>query len=432
MTARPGSGLLAEIGFEEALVQALGALGVREAYGVSGGAIAALWHAMSASPWRVCHFRHESGAAFAATEASLAAGRPVVVFTTTGPGLTNVLTGITAARSEGAQVILISAVTAPGGHGRHAIQETSPFTMPAEFYTPGAIFDHAAILDTPAALAACLQEVARGLARRQGYVAHLAVPMSHRLPCTVRPERIERAAASPSTVDVERAIALLAGDSFAIWLGFGARAAAGDVARFVERSGAPVFCTPRAKGVLPETHPQFIGVTGIGGHDSVAAWVVACKPARILVLGSRLGEASSMWDARFVPRCGFVHVDVDPDVPGRVYRDVETSAIIADIGAFLRAMLARWPERRGPALPCGPPVTAALSLPHTRHVRPEILMDAVQRQVIDRGSEMVFAESGHAFIWATHRLRFATPGRFRVSTGVGAMGHAACGVVGAA
>src|SRR5690348_2034012 len=83
-----------------ALVEMLSRLGVQQAYGVSGGAMAALWDALSASRLGVFHMRHETGAAFAAIEASFASGRPVAVFTTTGPGLTNALTGILAAREE--------------------------------------------------------------------------------------------------------------------------------------------------------------------------------------------------------------------------------------------------------------------------------------------------------------------------------------------
>jgi len=59
-------------------------------------------------------------------------------------------------------------------------------------------------------------------------------------------------------------------------------------------------------------------------------------------------------------------------------------------------------------------------------------MDALQRHVIDRSNAIVLAESGNSFLWTTHRLRFAEPHRYRVSTSVGAMGHAAAGVVGAA
>src|SRR5215216_342113 len=77
--------------FVSALVDMFSRLGAKEAFGVSGGAMAALWDALSSSSLGVYHFRHETGAAFAAIEACLASGRPTVLFTTTGPGLTNAL-----------------------------------------------------------------------------------------------------------------------------------------------------------------------------------------------------------------------------------------------------------------------------------------------------------------------------------------------------
>jgi len=70
-------------------------------------------------------------------------------------------------------------------------------------------------------------------------------------------------------------------------------------------------------------------ITGMGGHDSVAEWMDAQAPARILVLGSRLGEASSLYDPRLVPREGFLHVDVDPDVAGVAYPDAPTLSVVA-------------------------------------------------------------------------------------------------------
>ncbi|MBS0448761.1 MAG: thiamine pyrophosphate-binding protein [Proteobacteria bacterium] len=424
----------ARITLAEALVRSLSDLGVRDAYGISGGAIAALWHAMAASPWQVCHFRHESGAAFAATEASLATGRPVVVYTTTGPGLTNALTGLLAARGEGARVILVSGYTASAGHGRHAIQETSPFTMPAEFHAAGSLFHQATVLDAPGALPALMRRLANGLARPQGWVAHIALPTAQQAAPTAPPLPVPRrapVAAVPEPALLDAAGAALRDAPFAVWIGHGARGAAREVRAFIERTGAPIFCTPRAKGIVPEMHPQFIGVSGMGGHDGVAAWVQA-HAERILVLGTRLGEASSLWDARYAVRRGFVHVDVDPQVPCAAYPDAPTLAVSADVGAFLRAVLVRWPAAARVVLPSRPPPPSAPSLAASDRVRPEFLMQAIQRRVVDAGDAIVLAESGHSFIWATRCLRFATPGRYRVSTGVGAMGHAACGVVGAA
>lgn len=71
-----------------ALVEMFARLGVKDAFGVSGGAMALLWDALSSSALGVHHFRHESGAAFAAIEAGFASRRPTVLFTTTGPGFT--------------------------------------------------------------------------------------------------------------------------------------------------------------------------------------------------------------------------------------------------------------------------------------------------------------------------------------------------------
>jgi acetolactate synthase-1/2/3 large subunit len=65
-------------------------------------------------------------------------------------------------------------------------------------------------------------------------------------------------------------------------------------------------------------------------------------------------------------------------------------------------------------------------------VRPQVLLDAVQRHVVDGSDAIVLAESGNSFAWANHLLRFSQPGRYRVSTGFGSMGHATTGVVGAA
>ena len=66
---------------------------------------------------------------WSAAEASFAGGRPVAVFTTTGPGLLNAVTGVAAARDVGAKVVVLSACTPPACRGRGAIQETSPCTM---------------------------------------------------------------------------------------------------------------------------------------------------------------------------------------------------------------------------------------------------------------------------------------------------------------
>ena len=156
------------------------------------------------------------------------------------------------------------------------------------------------------------------------------------------------------------------------------------------------------------------------------------------MLGTRLGEPTSFWNAALVPSAGFIHVDVDPSVPGVAFPQADTFAIQADARDFLEALLAAWPTDGGqePRL--------VLPRPHPVHpapgddghgssrIRPAVLMAAIQRAIVDQGDAVVLAESGNAFTWATHYLRFSQPGRYRVSTNVGSMGHAATGVIGAA
>lgn len=415
----------------DALVDLFRQLGVRRAFGVSGGAIAAFWAAVTSGGLQVVHFRHESGAAFAATEASLATGEPVVVFVTTGPGLTNALTGMLAARGEGARVILVSAFSSPEKQGRFAIQETGPATVPDAFYRPGPLFHAAWTLESGADLDGVAAALAEGLSGPLGFTAHIALPTG--LQGDACELRVAPHPRPPHTApDLAEVARRLREGSFAVWLGHGARHAAAAIRALAEQTGAGVFCSPRAKGIFPEDHPQFVGVTGMGGHDTPRRFLRAMRPRHVLVLGTRLGEATSFWDPSLVPDGGFVHVDLDPTVHAAAYPEAPTLAVTADIGTFVTALLPHlpasdrplaWNERAHPA-------PAASYSPGP--VRPEALMRALQHVVIDGSDATVLAESGNSFAWTTHHLRIKAPLRYRVSTFTGAMGHAAAGVIGTA
>ena len=66
------------------------------------------------------------------------------------------------------------------------------------------------------------------------------------------------------------------------------------------------MCSPRGKGIFPEDHPQFVGVTGFAGHASVLTYMQEQRPLRVLVLGTRLGELTSFWSPALGPDGGFV------------------------------------------------------------------------------------------------------------------------------
>ena len=425
----------------QAIVNIFQSLGIEYAFGVSGGAMAVLWSALG-NNLEVLHFRHESGAAFAATEAYFASQKPVVVFTTTAPGITNALTGLLAARGEGAKIILLSAYTSAPLRGRGAIQETSSYTLPTSLFSNGSLFDKATVMENPHQLPQIASRLGRGLAQPRGFIAHISIPTdiqntAFNLPLPELPATSNVRSPSPQTID--RCLKLLQEKTFAIWLGFGARGAAQLVRELADKTGAAIIASPRAKGIFPESHPQFVGVTGMGGHNAVYDYLEEYAPYRILVLGTRLAEPTSFLNPSLVPKGGFIHVDLDPLVPGMAYPHVQTFAVEADIEKFLASLLSRLPanpSQDSPKLKRSPyphPLSVKTLAPRAEGlIRPQFLMQSIQQIIVEDTNAIVLAESGNSFTWATHYLRFNTPNRYRVSTGVGSMGHAVTGVVGAA
>ena len=421
----------------QALVEVLENLGVREAFGVSGGAMATVWGALSNSPTiDVLHCRHEGGAAFAATEAHFASDRPIVTFTTASPGITNALTGLLAARDEGAKIVYLSACTSAPQRGRWAIQETSDYTIPqAGIFTSGALFNYATILESPQQLPQIARRLALGLAQPGGFVAHISIPTG--IQSTIIETAIPQIDLTPafpvsSPATVEKTARLLSEGSFAIWAGFGARGAAAAIRKLAEKTGAAVMCSPRGKGVFPENHPQYLGITGLGGHESVFNYMQQYSPQRILVLGTRLGEPTSFWSQNMVPAKGFIHVDVNPQVPGVAFPFAETFPVISDANSFVQALLEHFPDRTEPNIALPNPEQDEIAPTSGSLVRPEILMQAIQRIVVEGSDAVVLSESGNSFTWTTNMLRFPQANRYRVSTGVGSMGHNVTGVIGAA
>jgi acetolactate synthase-1/2/3 large subunit len=442
MTATP-AGTRTVTTFAAAFAAALEDLGVRRAFGISGGAISFFWSALGGTGIEVTHFRHESGAAFAACEASIESGAPVVIFVTTGPGLTNVLTGIYAARHEAAQVVLVSASTERAMYGRRPIQETGPRTLPQDgIFTAGPLFDYAAVVTSTGQFPALIDALTDGLTRRPGFVAHISLTLSvqrEEIDRVVRPSlsttRRVRDRGDPAEHAAAEAYTLLRDQPWVLWIGGGTRQLSGPVRRLAHAAGVPVMATPRGKGVIAEDDPAYLGVTGFAGHQSVLTYLEHHRPAYTLVLGTAMGDFASGYNPSYAPASAFIHVDVDPSAHGQAYPAVKTIPVLCEAGAFcdrLSELFAAEPEPRPrPSLRVAPfdhdglPTGGGL-------IDPSHVMAVVQSVFVDNGV-LVMAETGNALAWAINQLRFADPLGWRAPSGlVGSMGHFSSGVVGAA
>ncbi|NVB37326.1 thiamine pyrophosphate-binding protein [Pseudenhygromyxa sp. WMMC2535] len=419
----------------EALARVLVSFGVRRGFGLIGGGIARFCAAMRDAGINLIHARHETGAAFMASEAHFASGEPVVVFTTTGPGASNAITGLISAACDGAKIITVAAATNHGERARRAFQETGPGAMDISAWVGSPQHQLQFVLESPNQLPMLCRQLAVGLARPGGFVANLMLPLSVQAalsPISMKPMALPLPPLGSGAAVIPEVYERLASGKFVIWVGFGAREHAAEVLAFAERTGVPVMASPRAKGIFPESHPQYLGVTGMfGGHDRVQRHLRKYPVDHILVLGSRLGEATSCYDPVLAPQESLIHVDVDPSVFGLGYPEVETVGVVADIGEFLPRLRACWTS------PCARQLneTKPVLVPPPGNpgpIHPCQLMAAIQRVVVEGSTATVLADVGNAFAWANLELRFDTPGRYRISPSFAAMTHASSGVVGAA
>ena len=426
----------------EHLADLLWQLGVRDVFGVCGREIVPVWHALLSTAGTdreiaTRHARHENGAGFAAVGSWLQTDRPAGVFVTTGPGLTNVLTSLETARATGAKILLLSALTPAKERGRFGIQETGPsgYANP-DLYVAGRLFDMVTTLETPAQLETIAGRLALGFSGAGGFLAHVAIPTRVQTEPTGYVPRVpehRRPAPGVAPAVADELAGLLSSDPFAVWVGWGARRHAAAIHRLLDITGAPAISSPRALGVL-DGHAGFLGVTGNGGDPTVADGLAAYGVQRTLVLGSRLGEATSAWLSELVPPGGFVHVDLDPSVFGNAYPQAPTVGIQAGVGEVLDALLARAdrlvhhpaPARRARG-EARTPVASSQGVVH-----PVQLMDAIQRVLIDATDMPIVADASSAMFYGARHLTFRTPGRWFVEGHFGAMGSAGAIVVGAA
>lgn len=415
------------------IVSRLEALGVRQAFGVVGGGVARLAEAIHKSTIRFTHTCHETGAALMAAEAYFATNQPAVIVTTTGPGLANASAGLAMAAWEGAKVLCIAGSTPARGRGRCSFQETA--ALSAEELSDGAFPRIETFhLESADQLPRLMRRLAHYWAGPRGGVARLLVaPEVQAAEVEVRPSSIAPAPMRSVSEDVIEDVSRRLQQSSVIWVGFGARHAAPLVRELAERTGARVMSSPRAKGIFPENHPQYIGVTGLfGGQEGPYRAFEEERPKHLIVLGSRLGEATSCFADEFTPSESIVHVDLDPTTFGVAYASPETLGVEMDIGDFLSRLRVWLPA-------VAPPTTRHSQLRTVRDaqveggtpVSPRALMSSVQRVVVERSDAVVFADPGNAFAWTNLLLRIDEPFRYRVGPTYGAMTHAVCGAVGA-
>lgn len=289
------------------LVEALEAHGVRVVFGIPGTHNLELYRGLTRSGITHVAPRHEQGGGYAADGYARAGGRPGVVVTTSGPGLTNVLTAAATAYADSVPMLVLS----PGvPRGRERADDGWLHEMKDQHAAADAVFDRSIRCGSPeAAVAALADTFARWRVERPRPV-HLEIPLDVLEADCAAPVEVRPAPAVPGPPAdlVARVAALLAeAQRPAILAGGGSVDAAGGLRQVAEALGAPVVTTAAGKGVLDERHPLAVGA--FGGYDAAIELLAGADV--LLVVGSEVGDAE-FGRGRLVPAGHVVRVDLSP------------------------------------------------------------------------------------------------------------------------
>jgi acetolactate synthase-1/2/3 large subunit len=236
---------------------------------------------------------------------------------------------------------------------------------------------------------------------------------------------------------VAQAAALLAapGARPFIYAGLGAQHALGELASLAEQLEAPVATTFQGKGVFPESHPLFLW-NGFGSSAPPFAREVAGDRSVTLAIGCRFSEVGTGGYGG-APPGRLIHVDINPDVPGRNYP--AEVAVTADAREFLLALLAALPRsaRRIPDAALRGRIAAGhrevrdgwMAAKSAERVTPAVLLEALQRRFA--ADTIYTTDSGNGTFLAMEGLRLERPGRFLAPVDYSCMGYAVPAAIGA-
>lgn len=412
---------LAEPQAADLLVAYLEQIGVEYVFGVPGGAIEPLYNALARSARRggpkPVVARHEAGAAFMADGYARESGRIGVCCATSGPGATNLITGVACAYDNSVPMLVITGQPPLPSHGKRALQDSSCTGINVV-----GMFEHCARFNSLVSHVDQLEsKLVNALmhARREPHgPAHLSIPVDvqRTAVASAKPSfdlhhRL-RQAAEANILD-ENAIDELCGAlkearRVVMLVGSGCGEAIGAILSVAEQLGAAVITTPDGKGLINPEHRLYRGVFGFAGHPTAAKLLAEPEVDLILAIGTSLGEWTSAGWSHFLLNERLVHIDVSHEhlMRSPMARLHVNGRILAVFERLLgRLNTSASPPVRAP-LPCGAGSDPYLDVT-------ELLSDAVpikpQRLMFELGrrcppNTRFLADAGNSTAWAIHCL----------------------------
>lgn len=411
-------------------------------FGYPGGVTLPFYDAIYDHPIRHILVRHEQNAAFAAEGYTRATGRVGVCCATSGPGATNLVTGLVDAMMDSIPIVAITGQVSSKLIGSDAFQEADTFgitrsctkhnflvkninelsqTVHEAFYIAASGRPGPVLVDIP-------KDIFQGQAH---YVPVSAIHLpGYKVYTEGHTGQIRRAA--QMMWDARRPLVYAGG-------GIIAADSAADLRRLVETLDAPAVCTLMGLGGMASNHPNFISMPGM--HGSYAANMSLSNADLLIALGVRFDDRVTGRLAAFAPHAKVIHVDIDPAEIGK--NRIADLPIVGDLKRVLVKLNAALTELQPTCAEANSshrrawwkqirewkdehPLTPAVS---TSEIKPQQVMLEIDR--ISGGEAIITSDVGQHQMWAAQFIRFNKPRLWLNSGGLGSMGFGLPAAIGA-
>ena len=424
------------------LLECLAREGVDCIFGYPGGVTLPLYDVLYDHHIRHVLVRHEENAAFAAQGYARTTGKVGVCCATSGPGATNLTTGLVDAMMDSIPIVAITGQVSTKLIGSDAFQEADTFgiTRPATKHNYlvkrledlGQAIHEAFYVAATGRPGPVLVDITKDVFQGQGHyhpVTEIHLP-GYKVFTEGHTGQIRRAV--QMIQESERPLVYSGG-------GIIAAGAAPELREFVEMTGSPTVNTLMGLGSLPSEHPHFISMPGM--HGSYAANMAMSNADVLIALGVRFDDRVTGRLAAFAPHAKVIHVDIDPAEIGKNRQpDVPIVGDVKRVLGKINKLLAESAE------PVNGKVTAARSAWRKRvddwkrehplrpvmsdtEIKPQHLMAEIDR--LSGGRAIVAADVGQHQMWAAQLIRFNEPRLWINSGGLGSMGFGLPAAVGA-
>ncbi|PPA28725.1 MULTISPECIES: acetolactate synthase 2 catalytic subunit [Aeromonas] len=407
------------------LVQALKKQGVTQVFGYPGGAIMPVYDALydGGLAHQLC--RHEQGAAMAAVGYARASGQVGVCIATSGPGATNLVTGLAEALLDSVPLVAISGQVPCAAIGTDAFQEVDVLGMSLSCTKHSFMVTDAADLGRVLAEAFAIATEGRPgpvLIDLPKDVQLAAVPAQSPLFAVEEPEVL-----NPSELTAARTL-LAAAKRPVLYVGGGVGMANAEqqLRDFAAATGMPAVTTLKGIGALDPDSPVYLGMLGMHGTKAANYAVQQCD--LLLVVGARFDDRVTGKLEEFAPEAKVIHLDVDAAEFGK--RRAAEVGITTDLKQVLPRLamtldIAPWREH-----------CAAMAREYAfryDHPGQAIYAPALLKQLSARlpDTSVVACDVGQHQMWVAQHMRFTSPRNHLSSAGLGTMGFGLPAAIGA-